>query len=244
MKVRIIVAYIAVLLSAAHLTVAEPTQKTIFKRKGREPELIDSALYRRSSNEYRITRGKVTFPVARADVEYCKPPKPEGFDQIGATDALETIVEKYHRRWWDVQAFRKLMPIYLKNGDHDSAIQLYQKMKPIVGSSMPPSLSRDYWRALSKAGQDQALQQELDDTIANGTRDASAWAYLMRGDILAAEGRYKKALVDGYFKTIVLFDDVASCRKDALEKAAVALQELGDYRSEKFRRILQDEFPE
>ena len=226
------------------MATAATAEQTIIKRKGREPELVDEAAYSRVSREYRVTRGRVTVSVPAAQVEYCKPPKPHGFDRTNDIAGLEAVLKKHHRLWWDVAAFNKLMPLYLKKGAHGKAVRLYRDMQPLLGDSMPLSLRRDYWVALDKGGQSATLQKELTDTVANGTREASAWAYLMRGDILLSKRKGNEALVDGYLKTVILFRDIKSCRKDALEKTAAAMHELRDSRAEKFHKMLREEFPE
>ncbi len=93
---------------------AATAEQTILKRKGREPELVDEAAYSRVSREYRVTRGRVTLSVPAAQVEYCKPPKPHGFDKLNDIAELEAVLKKHHRLWWDVAASHKLMPLYLK----------------------------------------------------------------------------------------------------------------------------------
>jgi hypothetical protein len=223
--------------------VAASTDKTILKRKDAEPEMVDSAAYSRASKEFRLTKGNATFALSEADVEYCKPPKPPELAAPDNVAALEAIVLKYHRLWWDVEAFKRLMPLYVKGGEHAKAIRLYADMRPLIGPSMPVSLQRDYWTALDKAGQPGALQKELTDTLTRGSREASAWAYLARGDALLAQGKRSEALLDGYLKTVMLFEDVASCRKTALGKALQTMQDLGDSRAETFRKMLSEEFP-
>jgi hypothetical protein len=220
---------------------AETTEKTVLKKKGAEPEVVDSVRYDRISMVFRITKGNATFALPETSVEYCRPPKPDGFDKIADVAGLESMVAKCHRLWWDVEAFKKLMPLLVKNGEAAKAIRLYKDMVPILGPSMPLALQREYWNALAKNREDVALQKELTDTITGGGREASAWAYLMRGDVLAAQGKRAEALVEGYLKTVLMFDDIASCRKVALERTVAVMEELGDQRVEKFRKMQKGE---
>jgi hypothetical protein len=72
----------------------------------------------------------------------------------------------------------------------------------------------------------------------------AAWAYLMRGDLLASQNKKQEALLDGYFKAAIMFDDIKSCRREALEKTTAAMNAIGDSRSERFRKELDEEFPQ
>ena len=65
----------------------------------------------------------------------------------------------------------------------------------------------------------------------------------MRGDIHFNEGQVRRALVDGYLRTAVLFRDVKSERREALEKSIVALDRLRDRRAETLKKQLKREFP-
>jgi len=115
------------LLVSQMLVVAQTEDKTVLKRKGKEPELVDSASFKRSSNEYRISRGRVSLLLPVTAVEYCRPPKPAGFDRLEDVESLAAVVRKYYRCWWDVEAFKKLMPLYVAKGKNQDAIRLYME---------------------------------------------------------------------------------------------------------------------
>lgn len=223
---------------------ADSGEKTVLKRKAAPPELADHVSYDRVAKEYRVTKGNVTFSLQEGGVEYCRPPRPDGFDKTADASGLEKIVEKYHRLWWDVEAFRRLMPLYMKDGEAAKAIRLYREMVPVVGPSMPLALQRAYWDALRMNKQTADLQKDLSDTIVHGGREASAWAYIVTGDILMGQGKSAEALVDGYLKAVLMFDDIASVRKVALEKTIRTMEELGDSRVERFRRMLRTQSSE
>ena len=54
-------------------------------------------------------------------------------------------------------------------------------------------------------------------------------------------GQTRRALVDGYLRTAVLFRDVKSQRREALEKSIAALELLHDRRADKLRKQLRSE---
>ncbi len=243
--VRCRVLYVVSVLLVGHVVASAQIEgKTVLKRTGREPELVDSASFKRSSREYRVWKGKANFLLSASEVEYCRPPKPEGFDQIADAERLAALVHKHYGLWWDIEAFKKLMPLYVATGKNQEAIRLYREMREAPGPSAPLSCTRNYWDALEQDGQKATLRRAIAETIANGNREASAWAYLMRGDLHRSEGTSEKALLEGYLRTVMIFDDITSCRRDALRKTAETMERLGDSRSDKFRRLLRDEFPE
>jgi len=235
------ISFAAAILMACLLPAAG--KETVLKRKGREAELVESASYSRTSKAYRIKEDGALLTIPAAAVEYCRPPKPIKFDTITDVEGLKEVVREFHRMWWDVEAFKRLMPLYVARGANIEAVRLYRGMEDIVGPGMAVSLRRNYWDALHRSGQGTALQKELEKILAHGSREESAWAYLMRGDVLVEEGKREQALLDGYLKTVILFDDIASCRRQALEKTVQTMTDLGDTRSERFRRLLLSEFP-
>ena len=113
-----------------------------------------------------------------------------------------------------------------------------------LGPAIPAAIQNLYWQALDGDGQHKTLNDAIQGTIANGSRESSAWAYLMRGDLLHAEGKREEALIQGYLKTVALFADIKSCRKRALEKTTSTMHELGDSRFDIFQRTLREEFPQ
>lgn len=213
----------------------------VFKKKGAEPELVDSARYSRSSREFSITKGAATFGVPENDVEYCRPPKPQGFDTQQSIPELEKIVTQYRRLWWDAEAFTRLMPLYLDKGENKKAIGLFRDMRSSLGETISVSIRRLYWEALRNDGQLPVLDKELSETVKTASREASAWAYVMRGDLLERQDKRKEALVDGYLKALIMFQDVTSCRKEALEKTVKVMEALGDSRTRQFRKELEEQ---
>ncbi|MBA4388576.1 MAG: hypothetical protein C0404_11380 [Verrucomicrobia bacterium] len=238
---RIFAGVLPLALLSGSLVAAEPA--TVLKLKGRELEMVESASYNSSSKAYQVRKTGATVTYAEKDVEYVKPPKPAGFDQTQDIPQLEAVLQANRRLWWDVAAFERLMPLYIKNAQHARAVELYREMLAYLGASMPPGARCLFWEALAVTNPS-TLEKELLDAVTHGSRETSAWAYLARGDLLAKQDKRNEALVDGYMRTLVLFDDVKATRKDALQKTVQAMTDLGDNRAEKFRKILREEFPD
>lgn len=236
-----LVAWITVFLVFGTASEADAqSQKTILKKKGGRPEYVDSARYRASRNDYEFRRGGVVFSYPARDVEYVQPPRPA---DVNSSDPqkLVKVMEDYKRMWWDVVAFRKLFPIYVQNKQTDKALALFEDMQSTLGDDIPPDMQKQYWLALRLSGKNDQLTKELAKAIAGDNRDAAAAAYLVQGDSFVARNDHKGALVDGYLRVIVLYEDVEDCRQEALEKTIRSLDALGDARAERFRKILKRE---
>jgi len=235
---------VAVVLLCAGIDPAVLAQTgTVLKRRGREAELVDSARYSRARKAFTIAKGPATYVVEEAEVEFCRPPKPTGLDTTTSTAELAEIVKTHRRLWWDVKAFERLMPMYVRDGRNEEAIRLFRDMHPQVAADMPLALHRCYWDALKQEGRLRELERELRSTVQSGSREAAAWAYVMQGDLLSRRGNHREALVDGYLKVVVLFQDVKSCRRDALRRSIATFETLGDSRADTLRRQLIAEFP-
>ena len=95
--VRCRVLYVVSVLLVGHVVASAQIEgKTVLKRTGREPELVDSASFKRSSREYRVWKGKANFLLSASEVEYCRPPKPEGFDQIAILAYAAKFASAYY----------------------------------------------------------------------------------------------------------------------------------------------------
>lgn len=218
--------------------------QVVLKRKGKEAELVDSATYVRSKKEYRILKRPGTFVLPEAEIEYVKPPKPAGLDRLKDVAVLQQIVQKYRGLWWDVAAFQRLMPLHIQNREYKKAISLYEDVRPAMDMGLPVVVHHHYWVALLMTDQKSTLRRELERWVTSGQPEGAAWAYVMRGDLLMREGQEEQALVDGYLRTVLMFEDVRSCRREALEKTIRAMERVGDHRAETYRKALREEFPE
>ncbi len=244
MKTGFPIAGISMLLAfGSAVMAAEQVEQTVLKRKGHEPELVDSATYRATRNEYMIKKGAAIVSLSATEVEYVKPPKPKGFDQCEDIGELEKIVQEHQRLWWDVEASKRLLPLYVKKGGHAKAIKLFRDLRSLIGHNVPVSLHREYWEALRMSDQKPKLEEELKRAVTEGSRELAAWAYIARGDLFLGQGSANQALVDGYLKTVILFDDIKSCRKEALEKTISVMDQIRDPRADNFRKALKEEFP-
>ena len=83
-----------------------------------------------------------------------------------------------------------------------------------------------YWQALLKTGKGARLNDLITKAIAEGGREASAAALVMRGDMLMERKEALNALKDGYLRVVVLYENVKDIQPEALYKAAKAFDSL------------------
>jgi len=181
-------------------------------------------------------------------------PKPAGFDKAvgmveggqgaAAIATLSKIVADYRMLTWDKQAGRYLAMAYIAANQPQKALDACQA---IINEDKDAAWSGDlaaaYWQALLKLGKTTQLEGLLKKAASSGSRQASAAALNMRGDIIVAGGNdspdaLKTALRDGYLRTALMYADPECARERAegMLKAAQCFEKMGQVaRAERLR---------
>ena len=195
--------------------------------------------------KYVIEKGKITKEFALADVTSLDIPVPQGYEKAvqmveggqgsSAIAVLTKIVADYRMLQWDKPAGRYLALAYLAA---DNAKKAYDVCEPIIAEDKSAAYSGDlasaYWQALLKLGKTDQLEKLLNKAAKSGSRQASAAALVMRGDIIVASSNdkpdaLKDALRDGYLRVVLMYQDAECVRErgEAMNKAAVCFDKLG-----------------
>ena len=145
----------------------------------------------------------------------------------------------------DMTAAQYLITCYLETGRAEEAKKV---MRSVMTNRKQSQLSGGFvavrLRVLLENEQFATLEGELKGLIETGSRGAAASAQLMRGEIDRRKGDFRKALVGGYLRTVVLFADIKAVQPEALFKAAQCFEELGETpNAEKMRQKLLAEYP-
>ena len=158
---------------------------------------------------------------------------------------LKQIVKDYQLLMHDITAARYLGEAELKASNARGAVDVLQQVIDNYGfGALPGDLINVYLDALQEAGQTTRVKAILKRMIEEGSRGAAAVALVKRGDLLRAEGKYKQALLDGYLRTVVLFQEEKGIRPEALYYAAKCFQELNQMsHADKMKKQLMEEFP-
>ena len=169
-----------------------------------------------------------------ARIAVAKPPK---FDAAvaavrsgnasAAVPVLQEIVKTYAMLEWDEKAAQYLAEAQLASGDAAGAVTTCEglvKAKPSV--AYIGALAPVYWQALLKTGKGARLNDLITTAIAEGGREASAAALIMRGDMLMERKETLNALKDGYLRVVILYENVKEAQPEALYKAAKAFDAL------------------
>lgn len=210
-----------------------------------------------SSKVYEVVvEGRVPIQLAPkqvADVRVQKPPTYDaaaeavrGGDYDKGIPVLEAILKDYAMLQWDLGAARWLGEAYLKQNDPRKAAST---MEPLMSREVPEQLgevmARIYWDALLGAGRDAALRTALREAIETGSRSVAALAQVKRGEMDEKKENFKEALIDGYLRTAVLYQDVESVQGEALFKAARCFDKMGQHsHAERMRKKLLAEYPD
>lgn len=251
---RIVGLAVALLLTGA-MGVRAQVQGELIK-KGNPQAMIGTIRWQPASKSYLITARGASLTIPYDQVEKLRIPVPPALEtargqvqggQAGqAIGALEKIVADYTMLEHDLPAGRLLAEAYLKTGVAAKAIEMCEKLlKDNPTAAYSADFAPLYWQALQANGRDALLKRALAEAVQKGTRELAAQAQIMRGDIEKKNGNLKDALVDGYLRTAVLFQDVKAVQPEALYKAMKCFEELGQAgHAEKMRRRLLAEFPQ
>jgi hypothetical protein len=221
-------------------TILKIITKPIIHIKGKEPKIVDTVQYRPAAKAYKVQEGRALRTYKASEVIYCIAPTPPGFGKMDDIKSLEAVVKKYDHLWWDNIAGKKLMGLYLKNGDNAKAIRLYKNLTASQ-DRIDSSLRKHYWTHLLAAKQYDTLCADIDKAVIDGDRGLCAWAYIARGDMLLAKNEKKKALADGYMKTVAMFNDIVVARVVALRKVVAVMKADGDRRVDRFEKMLKND---
>ena len=209
------------------------------------------------AREYGVTRGaEFSTRVPEAQVADVIVPKPAQLDQLAAmvkagrhaeaAAPLADIVKRYEMLKWDVPAARWLAEAYLNLNRLREAEEMCEKVfraSPDARSS--GELMRVYWDVLERGKKDAKLKAALEEAARTGGRDVAAVAQLKRGDLERTGGDLKKALLDGYLRTVLMFGDVPAVQPEALLKASECFQQLGQAPyAERMRKQLLESYPQ
>jgi tetratricopeptide (TPR) repeat protein len=255
MKMSTKMGMIALALVVAGSASAQITGTIINK----DDKAISGAIrWKNSQKAYAVAQGNVDIEVPLANVKEVQVPRPKEYDTAvnliqqgnpsGAVPLLEKVANDYLMLQWDTLATRLLGDAYLKAGEADKALRVCEKIvtadpeKGYLGEMAPI-----YWQALLKLDRKSKVEDLVTKAIKSGNRESSAFALLMRGDLLAASGDTqeisKKSLRDGYLRVATLYRDVKTAQPEALYKAAKCFEKLGQTaRSDQMRTTLKSEY--
>ncbi len=222
----------------------------------RQREFNGEIRWKAASQVYAIRAGGREFEIPARDVIDIKIPEPAGLAQAvaavragqypGAITTLERVKDGYINLVYDKIAARALIQAYLGMGQTPKAVAMCEELlRASPTTKQDGELMGAYVEALIKSEQLPKAKRILDDIIATGSRDAVAIAQVRRGDIDMAGGDMREALLNGYLRTIVLFQNVKSVQPEALFKAIKCHTALNEHHyAEKWRRRLLAGYPD
>jgi hypothetical protein len=213
--------------------------------------------YQRRQKSYLVAYKKgnntvqAEYPVA--DVVKLDIPKPAGFDKLveqvnnnqgsSAIPGLNKIVTDYYMLSWDKVACKYLALAYVSAGQAQKGLDVCQS---IINEDKTAAYTGDlapaYWTCLMKLGdRNDLLERCLAKAATSGSRNASAAALIMRGDMIVNAGGdkpevLKQALRDGYMRVALMYGDCPDEKVEAMNRAANCFDKLGQAsRAERLR---------
>lgn len=226
----------------------------IIKTDGREVSGLKIKWFA-SRQEYQVDQADGSMLAVPADeVASLQITKPAEFDKAVqacaakqfevAIPILEDVISRYKRLQWDGLASELLAKAYLGKGDFKKAAQVLSGlMEGTAKALVTDDQYTLYWTALAGAQMNAVLKQSLTEAIAGESRPLAAFALIKRGDMSKADGRRDDATLD-YFRTILMYTDVAAAQPEALFKAAQIFEEMRDTRAEELKKRLRANYPD
>lgn len=232
------------------------------KKKSGGPAVTGMTRYLASSRMYKMEMKNPNNPasvvmmdIPLTDVESIRVVEPKNYKELvkkveleqyaSAAPALEAMQKDYLMLEWDVKAAALLVEVYVKLKQYSKAASTCREMLKIN-----PDVLREgrffmyYAEALMAEGKDAILTDLINEVIATGPRPSVAEAHVIRGDMLMKKGDFKLALIDGYLRNIVLFEDEKASLPRALSKAIKCFEQLGENNNaEMMRKKLKQDFP-
>ena len=247
---------VTILMAGAAFGQAAKVQGSIINTS--DAEFKGELKWKPRDKAYDVIQENRTMEVALANVKEIRVAKPkelttaEGQVRDGnakaAIPALKKIAADYLMLTWDKPATRLLADALLKDNQTEEAIRVCDAViRSDPDSAFLGEFAPIYWQALLKAGRNSKVEEFMTKAIKSGDRTASAFALIMRGDIVLSAGdtneNAKKALKDGYLRVVTLYTSEKAALPEAMYKAAKCFEKLGQtQRADSFRADLKKEF--
>jgi tetratricopeptide (TPR) repeat protein len=212
--------------------------------------------WQQAKKEYILTADGVTMTLKPSQVKQVIVSRPAGLDKAvadvkggrfaAALPALETFGGDYTWRQGDVRAARNPAQAQLGLKNARQAILICERLiEANPQAAFQGDLAEIYWQALVEDGREATLTKIMNRIVKEGSRDLAALAQIRRADVAMKKSAYRDALVDGYLRTYVLYNDVPQYAPEALFKSVKCFEQLNESaNAEKMRKRLLAEFPD
>lgn len=250
----LMVAIIATVIGIVPCFASGPHKATIIKRDGGRAS--GDVRYLASSKVYEVRAKNITkqFKVAEVVRVVLKTEPAQLRSAVSdvnkgsyssAIAPLKKIVTGYEMFGPDVVAAQYLAMAYVNLNKASDAVRVCKGVLSSNPKAMnDPQFAGVYWDALLQDKKFATLSRMLDESIQKGSHEVAAVALVKRGDVYMAKGETKKALRDGYLRTILMFQDVKDIQPEALYKAIKAHQAINQHPyAEKWRKRLLAGYP-
>jgi tetratricopeptide (TPR) repeat protein len=245
---RMQVLFVAAAMVAGGVWASGPHKAVLYPASGGNPMQGDVS-WLPASKAYKIAAGSVMREVPARDVAAVKliqpPSNLKSAISSGNIAQLKQIMDDYEMFGPDLEAAQALIQAYIRNNQAAEAVRLCESLfrkNDKMESSAEVQLA--YWEALRKAGMGAKLSQALVKALQTGERPLQAVACLQRGHLERDQGDMRKALVDGYLRCVVLYQNVQLVQPEALYWAFKSHQALNEHSyAEKWRTKLMGGYP-
>jgi len=224
-------------------------QATLMMKNGGQAQ--GAVRYLAASRSFEISDGRATRTVPASDVaRVVLAQQPAGLQQAvtavnsgnyqAAIPVLTQIASAYTMMGPDVLASQALALAYLRTNRTKEALKVCEDLQKINADALNSgNFVSVYWEALLAENRVSTLRTSLRNAVETGSREVAAVAQVRRGDLEMQGGNPREALLDGYLRTILLFQDITFIQPEALYKAIKAHEALNEVAyAERWRKQL------
>ncbi len=246
---RLCVGTVAFMIGVASCLAGVAHDATLIKKNGGKAS--GKIRYLAASKAYEMKKGNVTVKVPASDVAkvVLKTQPAQLASAVAAVKAgrftaavapLSKIQKDYEMFGPDLVAAQYLAIAYLGLNRTAEAVRMCEAiLRNNPGASRNGEFAGVYWDALLKEKKFSTLNRILDDAIQTGSREVAAVALIKRGDIKMAKREPREALLDGYLRVTLMYQDIKMAQPEALYKAMKAHEALNEHHFvEKWRKRL------
>ncbi len=247
-KIAVCSMLVAVLATASVLAQGVMTQIT--EKSGRK--LTGPCRWLKASKIYIITVDRIDIKVSPSQVASVRVKEPSTLRDLlrkvpaaSAVPGLKKIAKDYEMLQHDVAAIVGLAKCYAAQNNHSEVEKMCEqaiRSNPSLGQD--DELAPVYWDALLALKKHSELEGALKKAIEQGSRPLAAIAQIKRGHIYRAQGNLKEANIDGYLRTILLYNRVKEVQPEAYYYSIKCFEELKQTAyADRLRKKMLAEFP-
>ena len=214
---------------------AQVTGNITVKKRGVDKRISGVRAVAGASGIKLYAKNGASVSIPYAQIEGVTAPKPGNLDQLvtlsrtnpaQAIAGLKGLVRSYKRMTWDQVAGKALIEALVATGKASEAKSVYTQLVALYKKQLDSRVHVAYVDVLVGLGDTNGALKLLTTLGSGGSAAGAAAAAMKTGDLYADQGKYREALMHGYFKIMVQYGGASrTLNRQAGEKAVKILRD-------------------